>query len=104
MAGSGAGGTAFTLGAGVYVIDYETSLEASGSIALYTGPNSGALAIDVDTIAGSSTGTTWIHGRTIEVVSTSLVIAVSSVVGTAAVSTAGSSSSFMIRITFLKIA
>jgi hypothetical protein len=104
VAAVGAGGTAFTLGEGVYVIDYETSLEASGSLAVYSGPNSAALSVDVETVSGSSTGTTWIHGRTIKVVSTSLVVAVSSVVGTAAVATAGTSSSYMIRITFLKIA
>ena len=100
----GAGGTVFTLAAGTYIIDYETSLTAAGSLAIYSGPTSGSLAIDSNTISGSTTGTTWIHGRAIEVVNTLLVFAISSVVGTAAVTTSGTASSFMIRLTILKIA
>jgi len=103
LASSGAGGTVFTLGTGVYMIDYETSLTSAGSLAIYTGATVGSLSIDPNTISGSTTGTTWIHGRAIEFVSTSLVIAISSVVGTAAVATTGSSSEYMIRLTILKI-
>ena len=104
VASVGAGGTVFTLSQGVYVIDYETSLLAASSIAIYTGPNSSSLSIDSNTVSGSTTATTWIHGRAIESVSTSLVIAISSVVGTAAVTTAGTETSYMIRLTILKIA
>jgi hypothetical protein len=104
VASVGAGGTVFTLTQGVYVIDYETSLLAASSIAIYTGPNSSSLSIDPNTVSGSTTATTWIHGRAIESVSTSLVIAISSVVGTAAVTTAGTETSYMIRLTILKIA
>ena len=100
----GAGGTVFTLGPGSYIIDYETSLESAGSLAIYTGATSVTLTLDPNTISGSSTATTWIHGRAIETVTTSLVIAISSVVGTAAVTTAGTSTSFMIRLTIVKIA
>jgi hypothetical protein len=104
VASPGAGGTVFTLSQGAYIIDYQTSLSSAGSLAIYTGPTSGSLAIDNNTISGSSTGTTWIHGRAIEFVSTSLVIAISSVVGTAAVATSGTSSLFIIRLTIIKIA
>jgi hypothetical protein len=105
VAGAGAGGTVFTLSVGTYVIDYEMSLGSAGSVALYVGPSAGSLAIDTNTVAGSSTATTWIHGRAIQNVTTTLVVAVSSVVGTANVVTAGTDAgSFMIRITFLKIA
>jgi collagen triple helix repeat protein len=105
VASAGAGGTVFTLTAGTYVIDYEMSLGAAGSVAIYKGATAGTLAIDPNTVAGSSTATTWIHGRALEVVATSLVIAISSVVGTAAVVTAGTDAgSFMIRLTILKIA
>jgi hypothetical protein len=101
----GAGGTVFTLSDGVYVIDYEMSLGSAGSVALYTGPNSGALAVDNATVSGSTTATTWIHGRVVQNVPTTLVIAVSSVVGTAAVVTAGTAAGlYMIRLTLLKIA
>jgi hypothetical protein len=101
---AGAGGSVFTLGIGVYVIDYEMSLEAAGSVAIYSGPSAALLAIDTNTISGSTTATTWIHGRAIQNVLASSVFALSSVVGTAAVSTAGTSAPFMIRLTILKIA
>ncbi len=107
VAAAGAGGTVYTLTAGTYVIDYEMSLGSAGSVAIYTGATAGSLAIDNNTIAGSTTATTWIHGRAIEVVptATTLVFAISSVVGTAAVVTAGTAAGFfMIRLTILKIA
>jgi hypothetical protein len=72
-------------------------------LAVYTGATSGSLFIDTNTVSGSTTGTTWIHGRAIKEVPTSLVVAISSVVGTAAVTTAGTSDDYMIRITMLKI-
>jgi hypothetical protein len=104
IASPGAGGTVFTLLLGTYIIDYETSLTTAGSMALYIGPDSGSLAIDTNTVSGSTTATSWIHGRAILDVPVSLVIAVSSVVGTANVATAGTASLFMIRLTILKIA
>jgi hypothetical protein len=104
VASTGAGGTVFTLSQGVYAINYEVSLSSAGSLAIYTGPTSASLTLDTNTVAGSSTGTTWIHGRAFEVVATNLVFAISSVVGTAAVATAGNSNEYMIRITILKIA
>jgi hypothetical protein len=98
------GGTVFTLSAGTYIIDYEMSLGAAGSVAVYVGPTAGSLAIDPNTVAGSSTATTWIHGRAIEEVSTTLVIAISSAEGTAAVVTAGNDAgSYMIRLTIVKV-
>jgi hypothetical protein len=104
VASPGASGTVFTLGTGTYVIDYETSLASAGSLAIYSGANAASLSIDPNTISGSITATTWIHGRAIETVLTSLVIAISSVVGTADVTTAGNATPFMIRLTILKIA
>jgi hypothetical protein len=104
VSSSGAGGTVFTLSSGVYIIDYECSLTSAGSIGIYTGPSSGSLSLDPNTVSGSSTATTWIHGRCIETVLTTLVVAVSPVVGTAAVTTAGNDAgNYMIRITFLKV-
>ena len=81
------------------------SLGAAGSVGIYTGPTAGSLALDTNTVAGSSTATTWIHGRAFVVVTAvPEVIAISSVVGTAAVVTAGTDAgSFMIRLTILKI-
>lgn len=82
-----------------------SSLTSAGSIAIYTGSSVSTLAIDNNTIAGSSTATTWIHGRAIIVVPTTLVAAISSVVGTAAVTTAGTAAGFFIvRLTILRIA
>jgi len=101
---AGSGGTVFTLTAGLYVLDYEMSLDSAGSVGLYKGPTSGALALDANTIAGASTATTWIHGRDLVTVQSTLVVAVSSVVGTASVVTAGSAAgSYLIRLTVLKI-
>jgi len=89
----------------MYVFDYEMSLGSAGSIALYTGPNSGSLVVDTNTIAGSTTADTWIHSRAFELVTTTLVVAVSSYVGTSNVVTAGTATGiFMARITILKIA
>ena len=104
VASPGAGGTVFTLGQGIYIIDYETSLSAAGSLAIYTGPTAAALTINTNTISGSFRSNTWIHGRAIETVSSTLVIAISSVDGDADVATAGNSTSYMIRIIILKIA
>jgi hypothetical protein len=42
------------------------SLASAGSVAIYTGANSASLSIDTNTISGSTTATTWIHGRAIE--------------------------------------
>lgn len=98
-------GSEFTLSPGVYIIDYEMSLASAGSVAIYTGaaPNT-PLAIDNNTIAGSTTATTWIHGRAIEEVTTSLTFSISSVVGTADVTTAGTAAGFfMIRLTIVKV-
>lgn len=105
VASAGSGGTVYTLSTGVYVLDYEMSLGSAGSVGLYTGPTAGTLALDTNTIAGSSTATTWIHGRAMVVVGGSpVVVAVSSVVGTASVVTAGTAAgSFLIRLTVLKI-
>ena len=104
VASAGSGGTVFTLTAGTYVIDYEMSLGSAGSVGIYSGPNSGSLALDTNTVSGSSTATTWIHGRAIIVVVDSLTFGISSVVGTASVVTAGTDAgSFMIRLTILKV-
>jgi collagen triple helix repeat protein len=106
-ASAGAGGTVFTLAIGTYVVDYEMSLSSAGSVGIYTGATSGSLALDTNTVAGSTTATTWIHGRALVIVPTStpVVFAISSIVGTAAVVTAGTDAgSYMIRCTILKIA
>ena len=103
MASSGAGGTVFILSTGLYVIDYELSLANAGSVALYTGPSSGTLEMDKNTVSGSSHATTWIHGRAIKNVVDTLVVAVSSVVGIASVVNVANGL-HMIRLTILKIA
>jgi len=105
IAGPGQG-TAFTLTTGIYIVDYEMSLGSAGSVGIYTGATPTTLALDPNTIAGSSTATTWIHGRALVNASLTPVFAISSVTGTAAVVDAGNASpnSFMIRLTILKIA
>ena len=106
VASAGAGGTVFTLGAtGTYMLDYEMSLSSASSIGVYTGPNAVALVLDTNSIAGSSTAATWIHGRTLVATGASpVVVAISPVVGVASVTTAGTASgNYMIRLTVLKI-
>ena len=101
---AGAGGTVFTLSPGLYVLDYELSLGSAGSIALYKGATAGSLVIDTNTIAGSTTATSWIHGRAVENVATTTVFALSSVVGTAAVVTAGTATGeYVVRLTVLQL-
>jgi hypothetical protein len=101
---AGAGGTIFTLSTGIYVIDYEMSLESASSVAIYTGSTLETLVVDKTTISGSSTATSWIHGRSLLSIEIPTIIAISPVVGTAAVVTAGTAAGiFMIRLTILKI-
>jgi len=104
-ASAGNGGTVFTLnGAGVYMVDYGTSLGSAGSLGIYSGPSAGSLALDTSTVSGSSTANTWIGGRAFIVVTSTLVIALSSVVGTAATVTAGTdASSYMVRLSIIKL-
>ena len=101
-------GTAFTLSTGTYIVDYEMSLAPAMSVAIYRGPTAGSLAADTNTIAGSSTATTWIHGRAIiQVITATEVIAISPFVTSpaAAVVTAGNAAGYyMIRLTILQIA
>lgn len=102
---AGNGGTVFELQTGTYVIDYEMSLGAAGSVVLYTGATLLGVAIDPTTVAGSTTATTWIHGRSVQVVTSPFYFEVTSHTGTAAVVTAGTAAGvFMIRLTILKIA
>lgn len=100
-------GTAFTFAAaGRYVLDYEMSLGSAGSVAIYTGATAGTLAIDNNSVAGSTTATTWIHGRSVVTVGvTPVVAAISPVVGTNAVVTAGTATGiYMVRLTIVKVA
>jgi hypothetical protein len=98
-------GTVFQLPRGVYVVDYETSTSSVGPLAISTGPSSGSLSIDINSKSGSTTATTWIHGRSII---QSLASNVFFIVGptdsvAAAVAPIGSTE-FIVRVTILKIA
>jgi hypothetical protein len=106
VATTGVSGTTFSFtGSGIYVLDYEVSLEGTGSIAIYSGPLTGPLILDTTTVAGSSTATTWIHGRAmISVPITGLALIISPVTATVAVTTSGPAPYYMVRLTILKIA
>jgi hypothetical protein len=102
---SGDGGSVFVLSVGTYILDYETSLVGPSSIGIYTGANAGSLVLDTNSVAGSTTATTWIHGRVIEVSTGSLSVGVSPVDIAATVTSTGTDAAvFMIRLTILKIA
>ena len=99
---SGAGGSLFNLKkAGIYVVDYETSLSSNGAIALYKGTTPNNLVMDTNTVVGSGIGSTWIHGRAlVQVTDHALVVGVSPATGTATVAAInGASNNFMIRCT-----
>jgi hypothetical protein len=98
-------GTFFTLVTpGVYIIDYETSLQNGGAIALYSGSQTNNLQIINDSISGSSTAQTWIHGRYAINTSNQTIIALSSVNSPISITTAGNVINiFMVRISIMKI-
>lgn len=104
--GSGVGGqgTEFHVPAGIYSIDYEMSNDAAWSLAIYKGSVANTLSIDNNTISGSSTATTWIHGKAILDASTNRYFAISPVTGTQAVPTAGTASGqYIARLNITKI-
>jgi hypothetical protein len=81
------------------------SLGSAASIGIYSGSTAETLTLDTNTVSGSLTSTTWIHGRAIIFVAAGAqVFELSPVVGTASIATAGTDAgSFMIRLTILKI-
>ena len=98
-------GTAFNLPIGTYLVDWENSSDGPWSLALYQGVSNTVLAVNNDTIAGSSTATTWIHGSAY-VASTggNTWVMVSPVTGTQAIPTAGTAAGeFIARIRFLQL-
>lgn len=98
-------GTEFLLPIGVYVIDFENSADAAWSLAIYKSLVTQLEVIDTNTIAGASTGTTWIHGRAIISAAAPTYIIISPVTGTQAIPTAGTAAGeFIARLTILKIA
>ena len=58
---------------GLYILDYETSLTATGSISIYTGANIDSLTIDNNTITGSAASAAWIHGRAADIYMVQLI-------------------------------
>ena len=104
--GPSAQGTAFNLPIGIYVVDFENSNTAAASQAIYQGTSNTLLTVNNNTIAGATTGTSWIHGRSIiQSTNGNQWIIVSPVVGTLDIPTAGTAAGeYIARITFLKIA
>jgi hypothetical protein len=104
-AGPGGQGTAFELPTGTYLVDFENSNGSAWSLAVYKGGSPTAMAIDTNTIAGSSTATTWIHGRAyVTSAPGANWFMISPVVGTAAIPTAGTAAGqFIARLTILRL-
>ena len=102
-------GTAFNLPVGFYMVDYETSTSSVGPLVISQGlinviPTD--YTADINTKAGSTTATTWIHGRGI--VESSVALGQWIIVGptdsvTAAVVPTGGAPQYIVRVTFLKI-
>ena len=100
----GGQGTAFLLPAGrAYIIDFENSNDQPWALAIYKSTALATIAagIDNNTIAGSTTATTWIHGRAIVVATVPTYIMISPVTNTHAIPTAGNAPVYIARITFL---
>lgn len=104
----GGQGTSFLLPVGSWAVDFESS-GSSGSgaaFAIYKSATLGTIAsgIDNNTVSGSSTSTTWIHGRAIVVVAVPTYIMISPVVATVSIPTAGPATGlYTARINFLQI-
>ena len=106
----GANGTIFTLSPGYYILDYEMSLASinegsSKSIAIAKGLTVGTMVVDNNTIAGSETTNTWIHGRAYVNVpnATTLIVCISPVSGTANVVSSERAGPYVTRLMILKI-
>lgn len=99
-------GTFFLPLAGIYIIDFEMSLSASGAIALYTGSVLSNLTIKIDSVSGATAGGSWIHGRSIVTFdgATYVIVAAVGPSVAATVVPAGPSNLPMTRITFLQLA
>jgi hypothetical protein len=107
-------GTIFNLSPGVYIIDYEMSFTDAGDVAIYNGTvtrNSllyrpaPLILVDLNTVAGSSTPYTWIHGRTIEMVDIEgFGIAIAPYNTDVTLAPINNSEIYMIRLTIVKIA
>lgn len=99
-------GTAFNLPIGTYLVDFENSNASPCSLAIYQGASNtnGAYTINNNSIAGSTTDTTWIHGRAYITSSGSNTwIIISPVTSTLAIPLAGDSTAYIARITFLRL-
>lgn len=106
LTGPGAQGTAFLLPLGTYMIDFENSAVSASSQAIYQGATNLILAINTETIAGSTTGTTWVHGRAViqSTVGNQWII-ISPTTSTLVIPTAGDAAGqFIARLTIIKIA
>jgi hypothetical protein len=104
--GPGGQGTEFVLPIGTYVIDFENSNDASWSMAIYKSLTTQTELIDNNTIVGSTTAGSWMHGRSVLVAAAPTFLIISPVVGTHSCGdpTTGSAPQMVTRITFLKIA
>lgn len=107
--GVGTKGTRFTIGSpGTYVVDFGISLTSTTPIGIYTGVNPiGALTLNNNTVVGSATATTWIHGRSIIVVPTTLTLAIGPAIadapGAAAISAAGTTGPLITHLSIVKV-
>jgi len=99
-------GTVFTLPPGIFMVDFENSNSGAWSLGIYKSTAiTGPFVVDNNTVAGSSTGTSWIHGRAIVDSHALPYFIISPVVGTQAIPTAGTATGlYVARVTILKIA
>jgi hypothetical protein len=102
----GAFGTIFTLPVGRYILDYETSLGSAGSIGVWIASASGGpYTLNMDSIAGSSTATTWIYGKVLLNIVSQVYVFIGAAFATVAVVTAGDFAGiYMVRLNIIQVA
>jgi len=103
-------GRIYELHAGTYVLDYEIALLGNAAIGVAKGMIATSLSLDYDTIAGSGTSRTWIHGRAYVDASVTPFVAIASVSSSPtvdqtgpALAADGTTPIYMARLTILKL-
>jgi len=97
-------GIGWMLQPGIYSIDFESSFTTAASIAVSKGPTIDSLVVDPNTTTGSTVANTWIHGRTIEVVTSILYVIITPLNADLTTSEIGTTGQYPFRVTFVRMA
>lgn len=98
-------GTAILLPIGNYIVDYETSMSSVGPIAISLSPTNATYTVYIPSKSGSTTATTWVHGRSILSITGAdkyMIVGPTDSVA-AVVVTSGGAPQYIVRLTILQI-